>query len=503
MYRLTNILVTMFSLLLLSACSAVIDGEDGEAMPEAGNYYVNFAIAVNNGTNITRAGEVPTGGENGDGREAGFERENAISGITIILYQDANGINTTADPTLDFVRYYSVTLGGRDAQGTTYTDKTSEAYYTTGNQPLGTHSLDFTKTYHAIVIANAPQVAASLTEGTSKLSDIRNGTLSSVYLGSAMQSAASCTNFVMSSETDNTINFSSVTGTNLDGSTHTKGQDMLYNLESQPLVIERMAARIDFWSKNSNGYKTSADNAAYTTPGYEYDVTGTSDKFVVTGIVPFNLVNGHADYGNEYLIKRLTDDLANASTTTKYLQDETATSYVLDPKTLEKVESATPNLTNPLANVYGGIASLESNSYYHSIADMHASEAKLTISDKENVVVAYPMENTLIPTSKLYYHATGVALIGYYYYGGTGTGERYVYLGYLRHQGTESSYDISPSTTPYATTDAMGAAKAMQYSVVRNNIYRISINSIDSKGNITLRIVVKKWDPFTHATIYM
>ena len=32
------------------------------------------------------------GGEKGDGREAGFEEENAVTGITVILYKDAAGI---------------------------------------------------------------------------------------------------------------------------------------------------------------------------------------------------------------------------------------------------------------------------------------------------------------------------------------------------------------------------------------------------------------------------
>ncbi|MCR5712917.1 MAG: hypothetical protein K6G46_10800, partial [Prevotella sp.] len=235
-----------------------------------GNIYVNFAIAVSNGNGGMRA-PTPAGGEDGDGREAGFLRENTISGITVILYQ-ATGINTTANPTLDLVRYFPVS---ERATGT----MPIEVTYTTGQQPLGKHNLDLTKTYHAIVIANAPEVAASLTEGTSKLNDVRNLTLTTIYNGNATLSADYITNFVMSSEEDNTIDFSSVTAKNLDGTAHTPGKDMYYDLTSQPVVIERMSARIDFWSKNSNGYKTSTENPAYTIPGYEYNVTSSTDKF--------------------------------------------------------------------------------------------------------------------------------------------------------------------------------------------------------------------------------
>lgn len=492
---LNNILLTTASALLIVACSSETD--TAKYIRQEGDCYVNFAISVSNGQTVTRA--TPIGGEDGDGREAGFERENTVSGITVILYQDATGINSTGNPTLDLVRYFPVT---ERATGTMPTEVT----YTTGQQPLGKHNLDLTKTYHAIVIANAPEVAASLTEGTSKLSDIRDVTLSTIYTGSPSAAADNISHFAMSSEQDNTINFASVTGTNLDGSTHTPGQDIYYDLTSQPVVIERLAARIDFWSKNSNGYKTSADNAAYTIPGYEYNVTSSTDKFVVTGIVPFNIVNGHATYGNEYLIKRLRTTVSDASTTS-YLASETTSTYVIDPMTISKDADPSPALTSSLENVYtligaGKIASTTDNPYYHSVEAMHGSSSKSDIDSKENVVVAYPMENCLLPESKLYYHATGIAIIGYYYVNGTGTGTPYYYIGYLRHQGEAENYDIMPYTTPLETTATLGA-NPMRFGIVRNNIYRVSINSIDKKGTLELAIKVKKWDTFTHSWIYM
>jgi hypothetical protein len=49
----------------------------------------------------------------------------------------------------------------------------------------------------------------------------------------------------------------------------------------------------------------------------------------------------------------------------------------------------------------------------------------------------------------------------------------------------------------------MGGATAMKYGIVRNNIYRVCINHIDEKRNMEINIKVKKWDVFTHSTIYM
>ena len=513
--RLINILIAIAILTMTTACTNYYRDVVDEV--SVGDCYINLAISVSNGNDRSTRANEPAGGENGNGREAGFERENKVTGITLILYRTSTtaGINVntgTEDPTLELVRYFPVTLGSRDAQGTTYSSKAEEAYYTTGNQLIGRPNLNLSEPYHAIVIANAPEVAASLIEGTSKLSDVRDVTLNTIYVGNPTKSADACTHFVMSSEQDNTINFGSVTPTNLDGSTHTDGEDMLFDLTSQPIVIERMAARIDFWSANSNGYKTSADNAAYTIPGYEYNVTSSTDKFVVTGIVPFNLNNGHTTYGSEYLLKRLRTNISDA-TTTSYLADESTSTYVIDPNTLSNKTSTTTELSSSLESLYtliggaGGTVDVESttdNPYFHSIESMHGSTtASSTIDSKENVVVCYPMENTLLPTTPLYYYATGIAIVGYYYQGGMGTGTRYVYLGYLRHQGDAASYEIQPYTVPLAKDATMGTTTAMQHGIVRNNIYRVSINGIDQKGTLKLSIKVKKWDPYIHDFIYM
>ena len=501
--RLRHIILFTFAF-LLTACQF----EDSTDCPKEENVaasYINLTIAVSNSDSHsrTREGELPTGGENGDGREAGFERENAVTGITLILYKDGSdgrGINTVItesnNPTLDMVRYFPVT------KGTEPVSSPIEAYYTTGDQPIGRPNLDFSGTYHAIVIAN--QMLPNIKEGTSHLSDLRDIYTRIIYSGDPSMDASSCGNFVMTSEKDKTINFSTAT------KTEDAAGDKHYDLSGQPLVIERMAARIDFWSKNSNGYKTSTDNAAYTIPGYEYNVTSSTDKFVVTGIVPFNLANGHATYGSEYLLKRIRTDISVAATTS-YLGSETTTNYVIDPKTIDKVGTETPTLTSSLESVYtliGDESKLENttyNPYYHSIESMHElSTACSAIESAENVVVCYPMENCLLPNeSKLYNFATGIAIIGYYYKNGSGTGTRYVYLGYLRHQGDAASYEIQPYTTPLATDATMGTTPAMNFGIVRNNIYRVSINSIDKKGSIELKIKVKKWDPFIHDYIYM
>jgi hypothetical protein len=108
----------------LTACNAVVDGEEVERVENVN--YINLTLYVSSGETVTRG---PNGGEDGDGREAGFERENLVGGITLILYK-GSGIDDPAAK-VDFVRYFTVTeanLEGRDPQGTTYDYKASETY---------------------------------------------------------------------------------------------------------------------------------------------------------------------------------------------------------------------------------------------------------------------------------------------------------------------------------------------------------------------------------------
>ena len=493
------LLMALMVLLATTSCSNYDRPEAEMTESTPASRYINITVAVS--TSDQRQTRAPQGGEEGDGREAGFDRENAITGITLMLYQDDNGINTTSNPTIDFVAFFPVTRTEKD------NNARIEATYQTGNQLVPHNAIDFTKTYRAIVVANA-NLTSSITAGTSHLNDLRNMTLNNVYIGDETKTASSCGSFIMSSEQDQTLAFAGK-------GTRDAAGNYYYNLTDQPLLIERMAARIDFWAVGSTYDDGSANNSK---AGYVYDVTG-GDQFVVTAIMPFNLTNKHtaaapADaYGNEYLLKRLTPSLSTV--TPQWLVSETTTNYVLDPKTLAKVTASTPSLTNSLEAVSALSAeAFASSSYCKKISDMHTAVVASgttsgfpTLSDMEksgeDVIVAYPMENTLLAESHLYYHATGIAIEGWYYEGGIthdATPQRYVYYGYLRHQGEDSSYDI---TTTNSTTALSNQETAMNIGIVRNNIYRVMIGSIDSKRNMTLRIVVKQWDTFTHKVIYM
>ena len=462
MNNLLHLLASLLAVMLLSAC---VSREDEETFEEtAENHlikYINLSITVSTGNYATH--RAPAGGENGDGREAGFERENVVNGITLILYKGSDSGLDDASAKVDYIAYFVTTLSSPE-----------EAVYTTGNQRLEDGAINTGDIYHAIVIANR-NMTSQFPKGT-PISAVRDYPFgASLYSGDAKK-PNECNNFVMTSENDVTINFGTITPTTVGTS------GLLYTVNT-PILIERMAARIDFCTQNGHY------DAYYG--GYIYNVTGSGDMFVLTSVTPFNLYNE-----NEYLLKRVQDTWP--ATITTYLGDETTTKYVADPNTGNKDNTNTFSYLSPLA-------SSMSTDYQQTMTSSTFKDS----DGKQSIVVGYAKENTLMPTSHLKKYATGLAITGHYYKkesDGTYTdkGER-TYYGYLRHQGESTS--AYPAKSFAALSDDETASVPMNFGIVRNNIYRVSIESIapetDETHPVTLNIKVKKWDLFTHATIYM
>ena len=519
--RLIHIIPALACLMMLTACQF----EDEHECPDpnmSAESYINLTIAVNtDNQSHTRA---PLGGENGDGREAGFARENQVTGITLILYEDATGINTSGNPALSFVQYYPTTLVSRDNAGTEKTgdndhdaDKSDldEAYYTTGDQRVASGTLAFGKAYRAIVVANK-DLTASLTT-SSHLNDVKALVYGAndLYDGDYGKSAYQCHNFMMSSEYDYVMDLTTPTATE---------PNRLYYRPTNPIRIERLAARIDFWA---GGATYQGENIYNNRFGYVYPVEGsTTDKFVVVSITPFNLYSKGTTYGGETLLKQLS---------TGWLLDETTTNYVLDPSTADKtsgnVEAFGTDGTylNPLSQIYADLnattpkamSAAGTPAYYQTVKAMHekigsqGGFSSMTVGTKtgENVILAYPMENTLpaevTPTTPLFTYATGVIIEGDYYTGGDLTvapTETRVYIGYLMHQNGSATYSPFMSNDASVRT-AVPSSTAMNYGVVRNNIYRISIEKVSKRTpdqpKLTIRIEEEKWRHVDNPTIYI
>ena len=465
-YRLLSFVTGFFLLSAVVACSS-----DHEVAPRESSNYINLTLYVSGGSSVTRA---PQGGETGDGTEAGFIRENEVKGITLVLSKGAD--LTDENAVIDFVAYYPVNLveKSRVPQGTV--DVPYEASYTTGDQKVSKDDIDFTETYQVLIIANrdltnrfskntkVSRVLEYITENDDEL--VTNYTGPDPYLAD---------NFLMTSESKGEINFGGMTPVPVINEEDNTYQ---YYYRVDNLLVERMIARIDY----------SAANATYdaTRGGYRYGVTGsTEDAFVLKKITPFNIYNEPT-----YYFKRVRNSWdATVAPTIEYLGAETKTNYVVDPKTASKDKTTNLNYLSPLA------ADVVATSVYtQTLASEYQQTAKFKDANGiDTHVIAYAPENTLLPTSQLKKYATGLAFEGDYYVAGSTTPKTYTYYIYLRHQGEKGADErYQAQFFEDLNDDEVSANVAMNFGIVRNNIYRVNIVSVRG-GRLEVQIAVHDW----------
>lgn len=289
-----NILYTVKGVagcLLMASLAAGCAQEDIGTAPTGGGAmsptsYVSLSFASPQGT-PTRSNNNPTGGETGDGLEAGQANENVITSAVAFFYQGrgTDGVNSNGDTPINAAVSFNVTPGGS-------IDRT----YTTSPQQVDLEN----GTYNVIVVANP---GADWWTGRSlTLADVRDHIQTAAWT----VSESGYSNFVMTSAADATLTLES-------------------NPEDDPakatVDVERMAARLD--------YMNSKDSYECTDPAY----SGATVKITGAALVN-NLTAG------SYLLKRVADDVNSTNPT--YLGDETAdendvaTNYVLDPWTTNK-----------------------------------------------------------------------------------------------------------------------------------------------------------------------
>lgn len=472
-----QLLMALLVLPVVTSCYNY-DDEENVIYSEAAANYINVTISVSASDNAFTRG-VPNGGEYGDGTLKGDDRENEVRNITLIFYQGGTINNGAEDAEVKCVKSYVVRPMTDSDLPTAHTHKTGETttaqgqevIYTTGNQKLDA-SLQLGETYKLLVVANG-FVNANVGD---KISVVRHRLAAEVFNGTGIGTDA--TNFVMTSETE-----AEVTLANPAKDATSSETSFIYYFPC--IHIERLAARIDF---DTTGGTYNEDLG-----GYKYTIPG-GDIFVLTKVTPFNL------YGeDEYLFKRVQDQWGTGATTT-YLGDETlydnvANNYVADPKTHLKDNTNTLNYFSPIAENISN-----ANSYTYSMATQQTSP----------ITICYAKENTLMPMSQLKKYATGIAFEGNYYEGSTAaTPQTRVYYHYLRHQGEQSEAyqakqwsDLDKDDQGVASPEISKDGVPMNIGIVRNNIYRISI---ESEGEGTLKVVVKetKWRHVDNPIIYI
>ncbi|MDY5768418.1 MAG: fimbria major subunit [Alloprevotella sp.] len=445
------------------ACVACSDHDDPSTPDEEewmtkNGTYLQLTLYTQTRTGHNSRG--PQGDEDGDYRLGAFVNEYEARNATILLYSDAAGINGSANTTIDYA-LYAPTLNPTSTSPVAY--KTDVLHYSRPLKP---------GIYHVIVIVNAGD--RTDLEGKT-LGEVRDERMGDPYLLSDPNDPTSAHTFVMSNEKDATIDLT--------------GPGGVQNVKTVEVDVERLAARIDF-----------SPGVSYETPGYyggkmlenkeingtnypvcfEYQVlqegtTNTNDdRFYLTSVQPINLWTNKT-----YLIKRVSDIKWADENHLIYLGDETtnalgeASRYVFSPYFFQR----TKGNESQFAVSYG------------NGAETAPKEGEYIDPDDANLkyyILTYARENTISYNAPKAFYATALRLKGYYWKNETSTYTEKTYTYYIRH--------ADPNNTN-------AEAVPMKYGIVRNNVYRISINRVNSLG--VMIIETKDWITKELPPIYM
>ena len=443
MFKIKTITLSLLALLLvMSFASCASDTTSDLPLPSKDmKAYLQVKVTVDGSgdTRASRAATEPQGGEEGNGREPGINKENDVNSLTVLLYNsdkdDLSDDNAIIDYVYTFTNLNKVT-----------TSSGSDATYTTVPKEIDAAIVG--KNYHVIVIANADDMTSRC---KGKISEVRDLQMSKVCTRDA--DITNFSNFIMSSKEDAMIDFTK------------EGSET--NPYQVTVDIERLAARIDI-----------IPNATFdgTSKGYYYNVmdgTNVVGGFKLESVTPTKVMTK-----GEYLIKRVSSDKAVPAVTYFGVEakdaDNKATNYVVCPWTKDRTGLTLSNAEGP-------------TSLYN------VKKTTSTSTTDPSYILDYVMENTTTDNDEV--HSTGLIFKGKYYEEtewdkttkrptatAKGTDKEYTYT--LRHS------DPSGSGT---------TADPMHFGVVRNNIYQVKVDGVEGKSKgLKLTINVRKWATYTH-----
>ena len=538
-------ILTVILLLGLVACRDNRSDDLWEDKILGDSLYVQLTLDLLNSSNATRA--VPDGGEEGDGWRSGHSYENQLHNFTVFVLNYNASINSLANTPFAGKRYFSDEEVARvDSIRKNLQLKNYEVYkdvttydFTIPILREKAATMPDADTYRFIVIANQ----GDLTQTYHTLGELRDGRPDKTWTNSIDGPKR----FVMSNENDQF---------------HSHGTGTEKDPVRLHVTIERMAARIDFDPKGS---EIAGNALCYPLNNNDSEHTLLANLYVDR----MAIVNGCIK--PSYYIKRVADFDGINLTNLTYLGDETptpsgiSTNYVIDPYFLQKTDA---NRTNNdfLTGLFGNNRISNVSSLLASDASQVSSIIPLETSLK-TVTLGYVNENTYARDMAVKEYTTGVVLQCRF------EPKHNFYTAYNAETDdlTEGDYELETTfymvepnkediseadrlyfsnieaAQAYATNTAEGhfgkvvkyeggicyyyiymrhsnnvevIHDTMEFGIVRNNIYRFTINAATGPGSPILydpdgtynprdpedlkaRIYVKKWVSVEHPIIYV
>lgn len=449
MFKMKKITLSLLALLLvMSFASCASDTTSDLPLPSKDmKAYLQVKVTVEGSgdTRASRATTEPQGGEDGNGREPGINKENDVNSLTVLLYNSDKDDLSDDNAIIDYV--YTFTNLTKATTSTSGIDAT----YTTVPKEIDAAIVD--KNYHVIVIANADDMT-SRCKGK-KISEIRDLQMSKVCTRDA--DITKFSNFIMSSKKDATIDFTK------EGS------------ETDPYVvnvdIERLAARIDI-----------IPNATFdgTSQGYYYNVmdgTNVIGGFKLESVTPTKVMTK-----GEYLIKRVSSDAAVSAVTYFGLEEMDATT-----------KASTNYVVCPWTKVRTGLtlAEAEGPTSLYNVKNTTSTSTK-----DPSYILDYVMENTTTDNAETY--STGLIFKGKYYESSEWNATKHRPIAGAKCTEKEYTYTLRHSDPSGSGT----IADPMHFGVVRNNIYQVKVDGVEGKSKgIKLTIHVVPWAHYDHGEV--
>lgn len=377
-YRLFGSALCMSLALLATSCSM---SDDMECPPDpagggTGKAYIqlSFRMADAQGTRAN-----PTGGENGDGDEAGQDYENKIENAVAFLFNGNETANGSATTLVTPVYFSTVT---RNPDDTHYVTETKQADVETGE-------------YNLIVVAN-PGDRWWETISPLNLGAVRDHIQETAWKTNTNADGTTYTDFLMSSAAEPTQKLNLENSSADDPATTT-------------VSVERMAARVDY---------NAADG--------EFDITGDANyadaSVKILGATIINDFNA-----GSYILKRVSKDpTKKTGSDVTYLgieetgADGLPTNYVIDPWTAEK-NSTNADLDDAFTTIDGQKVNaaglyVDGSYLYSGFEDPKWWSTRMTagtpITDPGGQVwqrVGYTLENTTAQGQTAKTYNTGLA----------------------------------------------------------------------------------------------
>lgn len=445
MFKMKTITLSLLALLLvMSFASCASDTTSDLLLPSKDmKAYLQVKVTVEGSgdTRASRADKEPQGGEDGNGREQGINKENDVNSLTVLLYKSGKDDLSDDNAIIDYV--YTFTNLKKEKTPTSGSDAT----YTTVPKEIDAAIVG--KNYHVIVIANADDMT-SRCKGK-KISEVRDLQMSKVCTRDA--DITKFSNFIMSSKEDAMIDFTK------------EGSET--NPYQVTVDIERLAARIDI-----------IPNATFdgTSKGYYYNVmdgTNVVGGFKLESVTPTKVMTK-----GEYLIKRVSSDKAVPAVTYFGVEakdaDNKATNYVVCPWTKDRTGLTLSNAEGP-------------TSLYN------VKKTTSTSTTDPSYILDYVMENTTTDNDEV--HSTGLIFKSKYYE--ETEWDKTTKRPTATAKGTDKEYTY---TLRHSDPSGSGiTADPMHFGVVRNNIYQVKVDGVEGKSKgLKLTINVRKWATYTH-----